>query len=107
MALIISDGHLIEVPDDTLPPPSAPIVVIPQAIPTVTAAQAKVALFRRGLYDTVITAVLAMPFDIQLWFQEARVWERTNAYVAGLSIELGLSDEQLDELFEYASTLSQ
>ena len=72
----------------------------------VTAAQAKVALFRRGLYAQVEAAVAAMPFDVQLWFKEAREWERSNPYVMGFAVELDFTDEQVDELFVYASELS-
>jgi len=87
-----------------VPVPYAPQV--PQSPSTITAAQAKVALYRKGLLDSVEQAVLTYPRDIQLWYQEAREWDRMNPYVLGIGMELGLTDNQVDELFAFASTLA-
>lgn len=90
----------------------------------VSAAQAKVALYRTKrladgtlsidpaasgapLLDAVDTAIGQYPRDVQLWYENAREWERSNAYVAGIALELGLTDDEVDSLFEYAATLSQ
>jgi hypothetical protein len=72
---------------------------------SVSAAQAKVALYRRGFLVDVENAVAAYPKDVQIWFSDAREWDRNNPYVQGLGVELGLTDEQVDELFVFAATI--
>jgi hypothetical protein len=71
----------------------------------VSAAQAKIALYRRGFLVDVENAVAAYPKDVQIWFSDAREWDRNNPYVQGLGLELGLTDEQVDELFVFAATI--
>jgi hypothetical protein len=99
----------------------------------VTAAQAKVALLDYGIvYDKDVSGdpipgtgklVLGATPDlltrteeiveafknrrVSLWFREARIWERQNPYVLSIGLELDLTEEQVDDLFIYAGTLSQ
>ena len=69
----------------------------------VTSAQAVVILAEIGLLDTVETIIKLYPRTVQIWFERANVWERNNPYVVGLGMELGLDDEQLDDLFRRAA----
>lgn len=71
----------------------------------VTSAQAVVALQRRGLLSQVETVIADYPADVQIWYHRARTWQRNNPYVLGIAIELGLSDDEVDDLFIYAKTL--
>lgn len=71
----------------------------------VTAAQAKIALFRSGYLEQVEAIVLQYPKDIQIWYESALYWERNNPYILGLGLELGLDDKDIDNLFEMASKL--
>lgn len=81
-------------------PPAEPFPV------TVTAAQAKIALYNAGLLDQVRAAVQAHPYElVRLWYENAGVWERGNPYVQALGVEIGLTDEQIDELFIAASRI--
>ncbi|EIM25762.1 hypothetical protein [Microvirga lotononidis] len=88
--------------------------VVPYSPPTpeppfpsvVTAAQAKIALFNGGLLDQVKAVVAAHPYEIvRIWFADANNWERGNPYVQALGVEIGLTDEQMDELFVQASKI--
>lgn len=72
-------------------------------------AQARLALLQSGLYSTVQAAIAAMPGAAG---DAARIeWEfrttvrRDSPLVASLSTALGLTSEQLDDLFTLASTL--
>jgi len=72
----------------------------------VTAAQAKIALFNAGLLDQVKAVVAGYPYEVvRIFFSDAGVWERGNPYVQALGIEIGLTEEQMDDLFMSASRL--
>jgi len=77
-------------------PDPAPVVEVPSQV---TRAQAKIALFRAGLYDQVTTMVTAMGGEAFIWYTEAANWERNNHYVETLGKALGLTSEQVDNLF--------
>lgn len=82
------------------PVPGPPIVPA-----SVTRAQAMVALYEAGLLDTVEAAVAAHPYEVvRIWWANALQIERGNTYLAGVAVELGLSEEQVDALFITAST---
>lgn len=77
---------------------------VPVLIPSVTPAQAKLALDDSGLLDDVETVVNNHPVRaVKIWYENANYWERGNPYVQALGIELGLTEEQIDELFVAAS----
>jgi hypothetical protein len=72
----------------------------------VTAAQALLALDHATLLDTVETVVSAHPVKaVKIWYQRANVWEKSNPYVWALASELGLTDEQVNALFLFASKM--
>lgn len=85
------------------PPNPAPVPA------SVTMRQARLALLQEGLLDDVETAINALPEPQQ---SAARIeWEysnevqRTNGFVEQIAPALGLSSQQLDELFILAATL--
>lgn len=87
------------------PPPQ------PVAVPErVEMAQARLALFQAGLLPQVDTAIDAISDPTQR--ETARIeWEyrstvrRDSELVAGLGASLGLTNEQIDDLFRLADTL--
>lgn len=85
----------------TPPPPPAP------SVPTsISQAQGMIILFNRGLLSTVRTMVKNHPYEpIRLWFDYAGVWERANPYLNALALELGLTEDQIDDLFIAAAKL--
>lgn len=89
--------------DDALIPYDPPPT--PAPFPSVvSAAQAKIALFKAGLLDQVKAVVAAHPYEIvRIWYGDANDWERGNPYVQALGAEIGLTAEQMDELFIAAS----
>lgn len=84
--------------------------IVAQPIPTVVEMyQARAALIKAGLFDTVNNALIAMPgLDGQLARNE---WEfsptlkRDHPLVSTLSAEIGLTSAQLDSLFSSAAQL--
>lgn len=76
---------------------------------TIKMRQVRIALHRAGLLTQAIEAIAAMTGDAGL---EARIeWEfadevnRDSPLVQGISSQLGISDEMLDELFKTAASL--
>lgn len=83
---------------------------IPKYVPqSVTMRQARLALLAAGLLDDVETALTSMEGDegkaarIE-WDYSSEVW-RNKPFVQSLGTQLGLDDEQLDQLFITASQI--
>lgn len=81
--------------------PVAPYVEPSPPVPeSVTPAQAKIALFEAGLLDGVEALVAAYPYKpVQIWWGNATQFEITNGYLQALGFELGLSGDQIADLF--------
>lgn len=76
----------------------------PPPVPEPTGAQCKIALYEAGLLDDVEDAIAAHPYrPVQLWYASANTWRRDNPYVQAIGVELGLTDEQIDDLFRAAA----
>lgn len=90
--------------------PSEP-VASPLVIPTsVTMRQGRLALLGAGLLDQVSNAVEALPDAGQraaamIEWEYAQTIERNSTFTQVMSAQLGLTTEQLDQLFLTASTL--
>ena len=87
--------------------PPAPPAPIPASI---TRRQAKLALLGAGLLDAVQPAIDAIPdatmrSAAQIDWDDALEFERNNATLAALAADLGLTPDQLDDLFRTAATL--
>jgi hypothetical protein len=76
----------------------------PVIVESVTPAQGVMALYETGMLDTVEAAVAAHPYEpVRIYWHRALAWERDNPYMQALAMELGLSDEMMEQLFEQAS----
>lgn len=103
MVMVWRDGVEIEVPVAALDLPEAPP---PLMTPTVSSAQARLALYNAGLLDDLEAIIAAHPYrPVRIWYEGANMWERTNPYVSILGPELGLTEEQIDALFIAAANL--
>lgn len=71
---------------------------------SVTAAQAKLALYNADLLDAVKEAAAAYP-PMQIFFDNAPTWSEDHPYVWGLAAQLGIPDEQITKLFNDAYKL--
>jgi hypothetical protein len=75
-----------------------------KAMRSVTAAQAKLALYANGKLDIVEQAV-AQYVPYKLFYDNSPYWQRNHPYVMGIGAELGLSEEEIDALFDAAALL--
>ena len=72
-------------------------------INSVTRAKARIALLRKGLLADVDAMVEGLGQEEKEWFLNATEWERTHPVVELFSTALGLSADEIDELFLEAS----
>lgn len=72
--------------------------------PVVSRAQGRIALHRAGLLDTVESTVYAPGADPELRIAyEAGEWHRYSQMLLALATGLGLTEEQVDDLFRTAA----
>ena len=83
--------------------PALPAPPVP--VPPISRAQAKIQLMREGLLDQVKVLVGEAGPEVQLWFDEAGTWARSNPYVAQIGEALKLSAEKIDDLFRAAALI--
>ncbi|SMD09980.1 hypothetical protein SAMN06297251_12718 [Fulvimarina manganoxydans] len=70
----------------------------------VSAVQAKTALYNAGLYDQVEAVLGGSEYAmVRIWWSSAQSWRRDHPYIAGMAVELDLTDEDVDALFEAAA----
>lgn len=75
---------------------------------TVTNYQARAALIAAGLFDTVNTAMLALPassIERQAW-EYANTFSRQSPIIAALGAQLNLTSDQIDGLFTAAAQVA-
>jgi hypothetical protein len=83
------------------------MLVLPPVPSFVTNYQARAALINAGLFETVEAAVESSPdkMMVQAW-RHAGVIQRSSPFIASMSAALGLTNEQVDDLFRAASAIS-
>jgi len=75
---------------------------VPQEI---TVKQARLALLSAGLLDDVEAAVQKAGREARIEWDFASVYQRDNPVLLGMQAALGMTNEQLDELFALGATL--
>lgn len=83
----------------TLPWPVAPVP------DPVTTRQAKLALFAAGMLDAADAALAQAGKAAQIEWEYAVTFERSNPLIAQVGGALGLTEEQIDDLFRAAAAL--
>ncbi|WNO06053.1 hypothetical protein [Rhodoferax mekongensis] len=88
-----------------LPPTPSAAQVVPESV---TRFQARAALYQAGYFDAVteIMSNPATPMLMKLAWQDAQEFRRDSSTVQALSQILGLTSEQVDQLFIAASGIS-
>lgn len=74
--------------------------------PRVTPYQARKALSDAGIRQQVEAAVAASPLEVQDAWEYATTVERNSPMIAALAAGLGLTDNQVDELFRSAALIA-
>lgn len=107
-ASVQADTHYYDPSDATIKTSPSPIVT-PKVISSVTMRQARKALLRAGKLAQVESAIASMTGDAGA---EARIeWEYSNEVLRdqpltqSLAAALGMTDQEMDDLFTTASTL--
>ena len=70
-----------------------------------TPRQARLALASQGLYEAVQTTVVAISDQARIEWEYATTVERTSPLIDAMKDALGMTDEDLDNLFELAGSL--
>ena len=79
----------------------------PEPVTRVTAYQAKVQLSRAGLYDAVQNLInTTTNQELVIAWNTATTFERYSLFIMGVAPELGLTEEQVDNLFLEASKIT-
>ena len=106
----LSDGQIPNQVQEWLDEGNAisPYVAPPSPqVTQVTAYQAKIQLSRSGLYDSVVTTVNTSDNpELKIAWEVATSFERNSPFILALQPELGLTDEQVDDLFQQASLIT-
>ena len=97
---------IAEAESDWVPPPPPP-VFIPQSV---SMRQGRLALLGAGLLDSVDAAIAAIEDPIQrkaaeIEWEYATVIDRNSDFMQTLAVQLGVTEEQMDDLFVLASGL--
>jgi hypothetical protein len=71
----------------------------------VTRRQARLALLNAGFLESVEAAIAKAPPAVRITYEDATEWWRDDPLIASLSASLGLTSEQVDNLFLEASRL--
>lgn len=78
----------------------------PNGIPSViTCVQGRLALLQAGLLDAVESSIKSATREVQIFWEFATEWHRSNAVLISLGTTLGLSEPQVDDLFRIAKGL--
>lgn len=81
------------------------LIEIPKVVPqSITPLQAKLQLLKLGLLDEV-EALVTGDRTTQLYWEYASIIERDNAVLLSMATQLGLTSEQVDDMFIEASKL--
>lgn len=70
-----------------------------------TRKQGNMALYEMGYLDEVQAIVAAAPENVRIAYNDAATFERTDPFLQMMASDIGLTDEQLDQLFALAVTL--
>jgi hypothetical protein len=91
--------------DPAPPPPTQEEINAAKAAQSVTMRQARLALLQSGLLDQVTSAIAQGTQADQITWEYATEVCRTDSLVNNLALVLGLTNQQLDELFVLGASL--
>lgn len=78
---------------------------VPRPITQVTPVQGRIALLNAGLLDQAQAAVNSAGGSVAIWWDYATTWERSHPLLTTLGAGLGLTPDQIDQLFLAASQI--
>lgn len=84
---------------------AAKILAAKRAAMSVSSAQAQIALHNAGKLDEVETAISSASKAAQIAWAKAQFFERNSPTLAEIATTIGMSDTELDSLFEAAAQI--
>lgn len=69
------------------------------SIQPVTRAQGRLALYRAGYLEQLEVIIAQADREARIWYEDAQIWERDHPVVLVMGTALGLTPEQVDNLF--------
>lgn len=104
---LVSNGEVIEFPTQAEidAEDAAAALAAERASLVVSRFQARAALLQNNLLDTAAGAIAQADAMSQLAWEDAQEFRRNSPLVASIGGALGLTDEQLDDLFRLAKTI--
>lgn len=103
----VLDGAVILIDDGDPVPPGA-VLAGPSSPPVpsvVTRRQAMLALLAAGKLDAVEAVISQAPRAVQITWEAAQDFERTNPLIEALAPQIGLTESDIDSLFSEAAKL--
>lgn len=82
------------------------VMLIPSVPRQVSRLQARVALHRAGLLAPIETAVAQAGGELQIYWTDAQTFERDSGYIGQIAAALGLTGDQIDQLFRDAAAVA-
>lgn len=73
--------------------------VASRTIQSVTRAQGRLALHRAGLLEQLEAVIASADIEARIWYEDAQEWERGHPVVIAIGAAIGLTPEQIDQLF--------
>lgn len=95
----IGPGYVYDPVKKTYSPPPKP------KVKAVSRIQARLALSKAGKLKAVRTAIANADEETQVWYEDAQVWNRDSPILIEFAKSLGMTSEEIDQLFELAATL--
>ena len=80
------------------------LLICRQNMPQLTPIEFDIKLHNNGLYDTV-QDLIKDNFELRIAYNRATFFSRTDPFIDQARIALGLTDEQVDEMWQQALTL--
>lgn len=99
---VVGTGEIVEADTIDWPTPPTPPVPVPESV---TPRQIRQALTRAGLRTSVEAAIATGDQDTKDWYEFATEFRREHAMVAALATGLGVTEQQLDDLWILAGSL--
>ena len=98
--VLIDEG--LPVPPGAEAPPQQDLNIVPQVV---TRRQALLALLAAGKLDQIELLIQSAPRAVRIAWEAAGTFERDNPLIATLAPQLGLTDQDVDNLFIEAAKL--
>jgi hypothetical protein len=100
--VVVGQGEIVEADTITWPEPPVPPVPVPESV---SPRQIRQAMTQFGLRSVVEESIAGGDQNAKDWYEYATAFERNNPIVLGMAQALGVTSQQLDDLWILAGSL--